>query len=76
VRGDDPVRILVVVGPSGQSVTWFIANPDNPFDPFREGYLATNPTVGRDWAAKDEGFAGIIYGTPTGGPENSLKLYL
>jgi TQXA domain-containing protein len=56
----------------GQGVTGFIANPDNPFDPVAQGYPVGNPTSG--FTAKDEGFAGVIHGTPTGGGE-ALNLY-
>jgi Domain of unknown function (DUF5979)/Thioester domain len=56
----------------GQSVNGFIADPSNPFDPVADGYPADNPTTG--WSAKDEGFAGVIHGTPTGGGA-PLNLY-
>jgi TQXA domain-containing protein len=56
----------------GQSVSGFIANSDNPFDPVRDGYPASNPTTG--FTPKDEGFAGVIHGAPTGGGP-TLNLY-
>ncbi len=55
----------------GQGVTGFIANPDNPFDPIN-GYPTSNPTTG--FTPKDEGFAGVIYGSPTDGSP-ALTLY-
>ncbi|MBV9192973.1 MAG: thioester domain-containing protein [Solirubrobacterales bacterium] len=56
----------------GQPVQGFIANFGNPFDPVTDGYPTTNPTEG--FTPKDEGFAGIIYGTPVGGGP-TLRLY-
>jgi len=56
----------------GQGVTGFIANANNPFDPVADGYPASNPTTG--FSSKDEGFAGVIHGTPTGGGA-TLNLY-
>ena len=50
---------------AGQSVTGFIANPTNPFDPVLDGYPTTNPSTG--FSPKDEGFAGIILGQPSDG---------
>lgn len=70
VRGNTDM-IMQGTGP-GQSVTGFIANPDNAFDPVLDGYPANNPTTG--FTPKDEGFAGIIYGRPVGGGE-TLSLY-
>ncbi|MBV9809742.1 MAG: thioester domain-containing protein [Solirubrobacterales bacterium] len=58
------------LGP-GRGVTGFIPDANNPFDPVADGYPAQNPTT--DWSTKDEGFAGVIHGTPTdGSPEVSL----
>jgi Domain of unknown function (DUF5979)/Thioester domain len=57
----------------GQGVTGYIANPSNPFNPVTDPYPSTTPPP--DFTAKDEGFAGIIYGTPIDGPPNSLRLY-
>ncbi len=56
----------------GQGVTGFIANANNPFDPVVDGYPASNPTTG--FSPKDEGFAGVIHGTPPGGGA-TLNLY-
>ena len=56
----------------GQGVSGFIANPNNPFDPVADGYPPTNPTDG--FTPKDEGFAGVIHGTPPGGGA-TLNLY-
>jgi len=56
----------------GQQVYGFIADRNSPFDPVRDGYPPTNPSTG--FTAKDEGFAGVIHGTPTGGGPN-LDLY-
>jgi hypothetical protein len=62
---------LTGLGP-GQSVTGWIANADNPFDPVSEGYPPSNPATG--FTPQNEGFAGVIHGTPTGGGPN-LDLY-
>ena len=56
----------------GQGVTGFIADADNPFDPVVDGYPASNPTTG--FSPKDEGFAGVIHGTPIQGGA-TLNLY-
>ncbi len=58
--------------PAGQAVTGFIADPSNPFDPVLDGYPAINPTTG--FSPKDEGYAGVIQGTPVGGT-GTLNLY-
>ncbi|HUA45198.1 MAG TPA: DUF5979 domain-containing protein [Solirubrobacteraceae bacterium] len=63
--------VLTGLGP-GQSVSGFIADADNPFDPVAEGYPAGNPTSG--FTPLNEGFAGVIHGTPTGGGAD-LDLY-
>jgi hypothetical protein len=70
VRGN--TEMTVTGWSPGQGVTGFIANPNNPFDPVRDGYPASNPSTG--FSPKDEGFAGVIHGTPTGGGPN-LDLY-
>ena len=57
---------------TGQGVTGFIANSNNPFDPATDPYPPSNPTAG--FTPKNEGFAGIIHGTPTGGGA-TLELY-
>lgn len=56
----------------GEGVTGFIANPDNPYDPVADGYPVSNPVSG--FTPKDEGFAGVIHGNPTGGGK-TLNLY-
>ncbi|MBV9423865.1 MAG: thioester domain-containing protein [Solirubrobacterales bacterium] len=56
----------------GRGVTGFIANPGSDFDPVADGYPASNPTS--EFTPKDEGFAGIIHGTPVGGGA-TLNLY-
>ena len=58
---------------SGQGVTGFIADAGNSFDPVTEGYPTSNPTTG--FSPKNEGFAGIIYGTATDGSNTQLSLY-
>jgi hypothetical protein len=62
---------LTGLGP-GQNVTGFIADPTNPFDPVLDGYPTSDPTTG--FTPKDEGFAGVIQGTPVGGGA-TLNLY-
>ena len=63
--------VMTGTGP-GQSVTGFIADPSNPFDPVVDGYPTTNPATG--FRPKDEGFAGIIHARPSGGGAE-LSLY-
>ncbi len=58
---------------NGQGVTGFIANADNPFDPVNDGYPPANPASG--FTARDEGFAGIIFGKPAS-PANAPTLNL
>ncbi len=58
---------------NGQGVTGFIADAGNPFDPVTAGYPDVNPSTG--FTPKDEGFAGIIFGTATDGSNTQLKLY-
>jgi hypothetical protein len=57
----------------GQGVTGFIANSASTFDPTKDAYpsSATPPSGFYD---KNEGFAGIIHGTPVGGGD-TLNLY-
>ena len=57
---------------NGQGVTGFIANAGYPFDPATDPYPPANPTTG--FSPKDEGFAGIIHGSPTDGSPR-LDLY-
>ena len=63
---------LTNTGP-GHRVDGFIADASNPFNPANDPYPPSNPTTG--WTEKDESFAGVILGTPAGGPNDSLKLY-
>jgi hypothetical protein len=63
--------VLTRLGP-GTSVTGFIANADNPFDPVKNGYPTSNPSTG--FSPKDEGFAGVIHAEPPGGG-TELSLY-
>ena len=56
---------------SGQSVSGFISDPGTPFDPATTPYPTTPPP---GFSPQDEGFAGIIIGTPVGGGAN-LQLY-
>ncbi len=56
----------------GKGVSGFIADPSNDFNPATDAYPPSNPTTG--WSAKDEGFAGVIHGEPTGGG-TPLNLY-
>jgi len=58
---------------SGQGVTGFIADAGNSFDPVTEGYPTGNPTTG--FSPKNEGFAGVIFGTATDGSNTQLRLY-
>ena len=62
-RGASTQLVLSATGP-GESVNGFIANPNSGFDP-THGYPTTIPPP--NFSAKDEGFAGVIYGTPVGG---------
>jgi|GEM_PF-697335 hypothetical protein len=72
VRGNTEMK-MSGTGP-GQGVAGFIATPTNTFDPVNDGYPASNPPTGPLWSAKNEGFAGIIYGTPVDGGA-TLRLY-
>jgi TQXA domain-containing protein len=56
----------------GQGVAGFIADPGSSFDPVADGYPTSNPTTG--FTTKNEGFAGVIHGTPPGGGA-TLNLY-
>ena len=57
---------------AGMGVTGYIANASNPFDPAAEDYPSSDPTTG--WSALNEGFAGVLNGTPAGGGD-TLHLY-
>src|SRR6476620_1952789 len=67
-----PTQMRMTGTGSGQSVTGFIADTGNSFDPVTEGYPTGNPTTG--FSPKNEGFAGIIFGTATDG-NTQLSLY-
>jgi Domain of unknown function (DUF5979)/Thioester domain len=56
----------------GQGVTGFIG--DSSFNPVAEGYPASDPTGDPRFSTRNESFAGVIHGTPTGGGE-TLNLY-
>ena len=56
----------------GQGVTGFIGNA--AFDPVTEGYPTSDPTGDPRFTPKNESFAGVIHGTPTGTSE-TLNLY-
>ena len=68
-----PTQMVMSGTGSGQGVTGFIADAGNSFDPVTEGYPAGNPTTG--FSPKNEGFAGIIFGTATDGSNTQLSLY-
>ncbi len=72
VRSDTNTQLVLSDTGPGQSVSGFIANPGNPFDPVTDGYPVSDPTTG--WSSKDEGFAGTIFAQPPGSNEN-IKLY-
>ncbi|HTX33328.1 MAG TPA: thioester domain-containing protein [Solirubrobacteraceae bacterium] len=61
---------------AGQAVQGFIANSDNTLNPATDPYPTSNPSTspGSGWSVKNEGFAGIIHGTPVGGGA-TLNLY-
>ena len=68
-----PTQMVMSGTGSGQGVTGFIADAGNSFDPVTEGYPTGNPTTG--FSPKNEGFAGIIFGTATDGSNTQLSLY-
>ena len=70
VRGN--TEMTVTSWSPGQGVAGFIADKDNPFDPATAPYPPSNPATG--WTSKNESFAGVIHGTPTGGG-TPLNLY-
>ena len=57
----------------GQGVTGFIANSSNPFDPATDPYPMCGTSCS-GFTGKNEGFAGVIHGMPTGGGA-TLNLY-
>ncbi len=64
-RGGSTQLTLTGTGP-GQGVDGYIANPDSTFDPTAPG--TQYPTsIPPDFSSQNEGFAGVIYGTPVGG---------
>ncbi len=71
VVGSNTELVMTGEGP-GRALNGFVPNADNPFDPVVDGYPPSNPTTG--FTRKDTGFAGILYGRPTGGREQ-LNLY-
>ena len=72
-RAGSPTQMVMSGTGSGQGVTGFIADAGNSFDPVTEGYPTSNPTTG--FSAKNEGFAGIIFGRATDGSNTQLSLY-
>ena len=70
VRGN--TEMSVTDWSPGQGVIGYIADDSNPFNPATDPYPPSNPTTG--WTAKNEGFAGVIHGLPTGGGA-TLNLY-
>jgi Domain of unknown function (DUF5979)/Thioester domain len=70
-RGSNTQLTLTGTGP-GESVNGFIANLDSTWDSATEPYPSSVPA---DFSSQDEGFAGVIYGTPTGGANNSISLF-
>ena len=59
----------------GTSVTGFIADRSNPFDPVHDGYPTCGPTsTCSGFASKNESFAGVIHALPIGGGDE-LSLY-
>src|SRR6478672_4686742 len=61
-QGSNTEMQFTSVGP-GQGVTGFIADASNSFDPV-SGYPPVDPATG--FTPLNEGFAGIIIGTPVG----------
>jgi Domain of unknown function (DUF5979)/Thioester domain len=70
----DPATQLTLsdTGP-GTSVSGYIADVGNPFDP-TTGYPTSPPPPGTGWTAQNESFAGVIIGSPTDGSP-PLDLY-
>ncbi len=59
----------------GQGVTGFIADSTNLFDPATDSYPTSDPTTTcSGFTSKNESFAGVIHGRPTGGGA-TLNLY-
>ncbi len=56
--------VLTATGP-GQSVTGFLADAGNTFDPATDPYPSDSPPAG--FTPRDESFAGVIYAQPPGG---------
>jgi hypothetical protein len=73
VRAPNTQLILSGTGP-GTSVSGYLADPSNPFDPVAEGYPTVPPPPGTGWTAQDEGFAGVIFANPTDGSP-TLSMY-
>jgi hypothetical protein len=70
-RGSSTELTLSNTGP-GQSVDGFIANLDSTWDSATEPYPSSVPA---DFSSQNEQFAGVIYGTPTGGAADSISLF-
>ena len=58
----------------GQGVIGFIADSTNPFDPAKDPYPTCDPATCSGFTSKNESFAGVIHGRPTGGGA-TLNLY-
>jgi hypothetical protein len=69
--GSNTDLVMSGTGP-GQGVSGAIAPLNSTFDPTAQDYPAGPPD---GFEPRDEGFAGIILGTPVGGPPNSVSLY-
>jgi hypothetical protein len=72
LRAETNTQIVLSSLGNGTSVTGFIADESNPFDPVKEGYPPSNPTSG--FSPKNESFAGIIHAKPVGGGAD-MSLY-
>jgi hypothetical protein len=71
-RSDTNTQLVLTATGPGQSVTGFIADSSNPFEPVIDGYPPSNPTTG--FSPKNEDFAGVVYAQPPGGGTRE-KLY-
>ena len=58
----------------GQGVTGFIADSTNPLDPAKDPYPTCDSATCSGFTSKNESFAGVIHGRPTGGGA-TLNLY-
>ena len=73
-RIGDNTEMTVTGWSPGQGVTGFIPAPGNNFDPATDPYPPSGPTTACWFTSKDEGFAGVIHGDPTGAGA-TLNLY-